>query len=337
LAGVTLWLFRSALLLFLAGALGLPAIETAVGRQATQPAALVPIKIGVPSKTDDFIVVYLAENLGYFERHGLRATIIPMTSAVAVAALQTGELDFWTGAGSGAKAAETGRPVRIVFVSSSAPGQLIIGARGVSALTDLRGKSIAVKVPLDTTSLATEFLLKQAGVPPGAYQLVYARTTENEIGLLITGKVAAANLETGPGLLMQARGFPLLASANSLKLLGTGLIASLDEIRTKPDLIRQAIAAVKESLQTILNDKAKTLAVMEREFHEPHEIAVKSYDLARSRWVPDGIPPAEAIRNEIALDTEALLAAHVDRSEPIRPEDILDLSFVRSALPAVRP
>ena len=327
------WLFPSALLLVLV----LPAIEPAVGRQTTQPATLVPVKIGVPSKTDDFIVVYLAKNLGYFERHGLQATIIPMTSAVAVAALQTGELDFWTGAGSGAKAAETGRPVRIVFVSSNAPGQLIIGARGVSALADLRGKSIAVKVPLDTTSLATQFLLKQAGVPPGAYQLVYARTTENEIGLLLTGKVAAANLETGPGLLMQARGFPLLASANGLKLLGTGLITSLDEIRAKRDLIRQTIAAVKESLQTIVSDKAKTVAVMEQEFHEPHEIAAKSYDLARSRWVPDGIPPAEAIRNEIALDTEALQAAHVDRPEPIRPEDILDLSFVRGAPPAVRP
>jgi ABC-type nitrate/sulfonate/bicarbonate transport system substrate-binding protein len=342
LAGMSMWLLINALLLVLAppqgfvSSLGLPPIE-ASWAQTTPPGGSIPIKIGVPSKTDDFIVVYLAKSLGLFERQGLQATILPMTSSVAMAALQSGELDFWTGAGSGAKAAETGRPVRIVFVSSSAPGQLIIGAKGVSTLTDLRGKSIAVKVPLDTTSLVTQYLLKLAGVPPDAFHLVYARTTENEVALLISGKVAAANLETGPGLLMQARGFPLLASAGSVKLLGTGLVTSLDEIRSKPDVIRRAIAAVKEALRIILSDKARTVAVMERELHEPHEIAAKSYDIARSRWLPDGIPPAEAIQNEIALDTEALQGAHVNRPEPIRPEDILDLSFLQGGAPAGRP
>ncbi len=102
-------------------------------------------------------------------------------------------------------------------------------------------------------------------------------------------------------------------------------------------MIRRAIAAVKEALRIILSDKARTIAVMERELHEPHEIAAKSYDIARSRWLPDGIPPAEAIQNEIALDTEALQGAHVNRPEPIRPEDILDLSFLQGGAPAGRP
>lgn len=305
-----------------------PPIGAAIGMQAGASGPLVPIKIGVPSLTDDFIPVYLARALGFFERHGLQATIIPMTPTVAVAALQNGELDFWVGAGSGAKAAETDRPVRIVFVSSSAPGQLIIGARDVSGLQDLRGKAVAVKVPLDTTTLVTQHLLRQAGVAPDAYRLVYARTTDNEIALLISGQVAAANLETGPGLLMQARGFPLLASANSVKLLGTGLVTSTDEIKNKPDVIRRTIAATRDALQTILRDRARTVAVMEQVFHESHEIAAKSYDIARGRWVPDGIPSAESVQNEIALDTEALRAAHVERANPIRPEDILDLSFV---------
>ncbi len=134
--------------------------------QPGPPGALVSIKIGVPSKTDDFIVVYLAKALGLFERHGLQATIIPMAPPIAVAALQSGELDFWTGGGSGAKAAEAGRPVRIVFLFAAAPGQLIIGAKGIKSLADLRGQAVAVKVPLDTTSLVTQYLLKQAALPP---------------------------------------------------------------------------------------------------------------------------------------------------------------------------
>lgn len=328
-AGMGVRLLSGILLLMLVEASPAPAIAQQPAAPATPPGPRIPIKLGVPSKSDDFVFVYLTRDLGIFDRYGLQATILVMPANLAVAALQSGELDFWTGAGSGAKAAETGRPVRIVFVASNAPGQLIIGARGLGSLADLRGKSIAVKVPLDTTSLATQYLLKQAGVAPDAYQLVYARTTENEIALLISGKVAAANLETGAGLLMQARGFPLLASAGSLKLLGTGLVASLDTIRGKPDVIRRTIAAVKEALQLMLSDRARTIALIEREFGEPHEIAAKSYDLARTRWQPEGIPAADAIQNEIALDTEALQGAHVNRPDPIRPEDILDLSFLR--------
>ncbi len=336
LAGIGVRLLSAAVLIVL-GAGGPPAgapLPAAVAEQPALSGPPVEIKIGVPSKTDDFIPVYLAKNLGIFERHGLQATIIPMASSVAVPALQNGELDFWVGAGSGAKAAETGQPIRIVFLSSDSPGQLIIGAKGTKRLTDLRGGAVAVKVPLDTTTLVTQYLLKQAGVPPDAYRLVYARTTENEISLLVSGRVVAANLETGPGLQMQADGYPILATATRVKLLGTGLVTSLAEIKNKPDVIRRTIAAVREALHIIITDKARTVAVMEREFGETHEIASHGYDIARGRWVPNGIPSPEAIRNEIALDTDALRDAHVSRPEPIRPEDILDLSFVQPGAPA---
>ncbi len=343
LAGVGIWLLRSALLVVLTG--GVPPAGALLPAAAAEQPAIQPgpsglpiaIKIGVPSKTDDFIPVYLAQDLGIFERHGLQATIFPMTSSVAVPALQSGELDFWVGAGSGAKAAEAGRPIRIVFVSSDAPGQLIIGAKGTKSLRDLRGGAVAVKVPLDTTTLVTQYLLKQAGVPADAYQLIYARTTDTEISLLVSGKVVAANLETGPGLQMEALGYPILATANRVKVLGTGLVTSLTEIKNKPDVIHRTIAAVKEALHMIVTDKARTVAVMEREFGETHEIASRAYDLAKGRWLPDGVPPAEAIRNEIALDTEALRDAHVSREAPIRPEDILDLSFLQPGAPAGRP
>ncbi len=157
---------------------------------------------------------------------------------------------------------------------------------------------------------------------------MYARTTENEISLLVSGRVAAANLETGLGLQLQASGYPILATGDGVRLLGTGLVTSLAEIRDKPDVIRRTIATAREALQIILHNKPRTVAVMQREFEESPEIASRAYDIAKSRWVANGVPPAEAVRNEIALDTEALRDAHVDRQGPIRPEDILDLSFL---------
>ena len=309
---------------------GTPAPGGPAAQTATAPPTLIRVTIAVPSVSDPFTDVYLARDLGIFARHGLDVQIVSMKPPTAFAALQAGEIDFWTGAGSGAKAAEAGRPLRVVFLASKAPVMLVVGAKDVTALAQLRGGAVAVKAPLDTTSLVTEYLLRRAGVAPGSYKLLYVGTTGAQVGVLQKGLAAAATVEVGSALRLEKEGYKVIGNPlTTMRLFGAGLVTSLAEIRTKPDVIRRAVAAERDALRVILTRKDAVVAVLQHDFHSSPSEASQIYDLLKDTWNPTGIPPAEAVRTEIQLDTEVLQESHAGPNRPLRESDFTDLQFVQ--------
>jgi ABC-type nitrate/sulfonate/bicarbonate transport system substrate-binding protein len=71
------------------------------------------IRIGVPELNAQFIPLALAEKRGFFQEEGLQGEIIRINPTVALAALVSGELDYWTVIGNSVGAAIQGVPLRV--------------------------------------------------------------------------------------------------------------------------------------------------------------------------------------------------------------------------------
>jgi ABC-type nitrate/sulfonate/bicarbonate transport system substrate-binding protein len=322
------------------GSAARPAAGTAASSPAPAPSAsvrsssggassaLAPVTVAVPVKAEPFMDFYVGRDLGIWAKHGLDLKIVVMKPPAALAAVTTGAVTFWGGAGSGAKAAETGRPVRIIFLGSDAPGVVMVGAKGVTNLKQVAGHTVAVKAPLDTTVVVTRALMKGAGVPSSAYHFDYAGTTGAQIALIQKGLAAAAILELGPALKLKAQGYPVIGSGLGVHTYGSGLLTSEQEIKDHPGVLRRAVAAYRDTLKLELSDKQKVLGVMEKEFNDSPALASQIYDLTRVSWVPGGVPPQSAVQGEIASDTAALVAAHVKLAHPLTESDFTDLQFV---------
>ena len=54
------------------------------------------ITIGVPELNAQFVPLALAERKGFFREDGIQADVIRINPTVALAALVSGELDYWT-------------------------------------------------------------------------------------------------------------------------------------------------------------------------------------------------------------------------------------------------
>ena len=63
------------------------------------------IRIGVPELNAQFVPLALAEKKGFFREDGLQAEVIRINPTVALAALVSGELDYWTVIGNSVAAA----------------------------------------------------------------------------------------------------------------------------------------------------------------------------------------------------------------------------------------
>ncbi|HSQ14317.1 MAG TPA: hypothetical protein VLM90_14905, partial [Candidatus Deferrimicrobium sp.] len=77
-----------------------------------QPKKLRPLRIALPSHSVSSTPIYIARSLGIFESLGFEPQILVLEPRAALAALLTGDLDFYTAAGTTGRAALRGVPVR---------------------------------------------------------------------------------------------------------------------------------------------------------------------------------------------------------------------------------
>jgi len=88
-----------------------------------------PLRIALPSHSVTAAPVYIAKNLGIFEKYGFETQILLLEPRAALAALLTGDLDFYTAAGTTGRAALRGVPVRVVMVALNRAEQCIVAAK----------------------------------------------------------------------------------------------------------------------------------------------------------------------------------------------------------------
>jgi len=122
---------------------------------------LAPLTIGA-LPTDGGSVVFYAKDLGYFERHGIDATVNTMSSGSAMsAAVVGGTLDIGnSNAATIAQARERGMPLRFIAPSSVAippPAMtdviMVAGNSAIRAGSDANGKVFGVSALKNLTQI----------------------------------------------------------------------------------------------------------------------------------------------------------------------------------------
>jgi ABC-type nitrate/sulfonate/bicarbonate transport system substrate-binding protein len=89
---------------------------------AQQKAKLRPLHIALANHSVTMTPIYVAKHMGIFESYGYDARVLVLEPRAGLTALLTGELDFYTGIGSTARAALRGLEVRVAFGCSQSPG-----------------------------------------------------------------------------------------------------------------------------------------------------------------------------------------------------------------------
>ena len=97
-------------------------LTSSLGSAQQQP-KLRRLRIALPSNTIGATHFYVGKSLGVFESYGFEVQILVLEPRAALAALLTGDLDFYTATGTTTRAALRGVPVRIIMVGLNRPDQ----------------------------------------------------------------------------------------------------------------------------------------------------------------------------------------------------------------------
>ena len=223
------------------------------------------LRIALPSNTIAATHVYVGKGLGIFENYGFEPQILILEPRAALAALLTGDLDFYTATGTTTRAALRGVPVRVIMVGLNRPDHVLVVAKEITSIDQLRGKVLGGYTAQATVNTVLIELLRKRGLKPDEYKILNVRTAR--LGALISGNVPAAvlnGLETAKAVKLGFR--PLARAADEIELATGGLGASIANIQSKREMFRAAVQAVLETIRISATQRERVLPVLMKQF-----------------------------------------------------------------------
>ena len=286
------------------------------------------VRIGFPDRAAQFVPLPLGEQRGFFREEGLQAEFIRIAPTVAIAALVSGEIDYYTSIGSGVAATIRGLPVRVVACYLPSAPIALIARPEFKSVRELKGKTIGVNTYGSPIEVIGRLIVKHFGMDP-----------DNEVRFLATGVIesrfaamsqglTAATLGSAPiDFLGRKQGFVILASASELfSYPASGLTASVKKIKEKPEEVKRVIKAGIKANRYIPQNRAGTIQVIADWLKIDQEMATATYDSVSKAFNDDGSIPEDGLRLVIE---EAKRTAKINREVPIN--EVEDLSILREA------
>lgn len=286
------------------------------------------IRIAFPDLAAQFVPLPLGEKKDFFREEGLQVEFIRVRPAVAMAALVSGEIDYYTVIGPGVTAAIQGMPLKVVACYAPGAPIALITRPEFKSVRELKGQSIGINGFGAATHITARLIFKHFGLDP-----------DKEIKFLDTGPLEARFAAMSRGLsagtvgspptdfLGKKLGFVVLARAHELfSYPVSGLVATVRKVKERPYEIKQVIKAGIKANRYMYHDREGTIQVMMHWLKIDKEMATATYEGVLKAFNEDGSIPEKGLRLVIE---EAKKTANVDRDVSL--SDVADFTILGEA------
>jgi NitT/TauT family transport system substrate-binding protein len=300
-----------------------------------QEKKLDPFTISYASVSGTRAPLWIAQDLGLFEKYGLDVNLIYISSGLtSVNALLGGSVDIIAASGSSAVgAAARGAPI-VIIASLGHIAYKLIALPSITSIQGLKGKIIGSSRIGAGTDYALRRLLPKLGLAPGKdVQLIPTGISESDrrLVMMLQGKIDAT-LATQDNLLqLDARGvkFSVLADLydNGVYTTGSDIATSRQLLKERPRQLKGFIMALTEGIAYGRAHKDYAMRIYRKylKIEDPRllESMHKNYLLGTIPMIP--YPREEALQNDIED-----LSYTYSYLKGKKASEFLDLSLLKS-------
>jgi len=286
------------------------------------------VRIGFPDLAASFLSLPLAQKKGFFQEEALQAEFIRINPTVALAALVSGEIDYYTVIGPAVAASIRGLPVKVVACHMPRAPIALVARAEFKSVQELRGKTVGLNILGGALEVTAKLIFKHFGLDPDKEIKFLANgPLESRFAALSKGLTAATLGSPPTDFLGKKMGFVVLARANELfSYPVSGPVASVKKIKEKPDEIKRVIKAGMKANSYIRQNRDGTIPVMVEWLKTDQEMATVTYESVLPVFSEDGSLPENGLR---LLIEEAKKQAKVERE--VSAAEVADLSILKKA------
>lgn len=277
-----------------------------------------------------FTPIWVAYEAGLFKKNGLNATLQLLTPQVSAQAVVSEEADFYTDGPDLINARLRGGQVKYFGGTIQQLVFQIWGAKEITTIKDLRGKTIAASTPRAALDTATREALKKNGlVPDKEVQILYVQTVPAILSSILGGKTAAGTLSAPNTLKAKESGLNLSVDVGKLNIPGVQVAYGTTEkyLKTRPNTVYTFLRAMAEGV--VLSRKDASVAKKAIGKYAKIEDAPTvdgTYDAFAPYWAMSLAVRAEAVRAQF----EYLDEKEFSNAKSADPKEFFDNSFVNA-------
>jgi NitT/TauT family transport system substrate-binding protein len=272
------------------------------------------INVAYPSPSwNTSLPVSMAKEFGLFTAEGLEVQPVYVRGGpVVMAALLGGDADFAVIAGvTAVTSIQRGADIVIVGGHTAYIDQVLIGAKGVTRLGELKGKVVGVTGSGGVTEFATvEALARKGLLRDKDYTILYSGNSPARVNALENGLIQAGAFSAIEKVVMEQKGYPLLLETGKTipEFPFMVIVTSRQKIKAHPSEIMAFLRAVRNSMNLIQTNKEKVIgAALKKDPNANVAVLRKSLD-----YTVDSFSINLAKKNIQALVNAAKLGVNLD-------------------------
>lgn len=285
------------------------------------------IRIGTPNNVG-YITLPVAQKKGFLKEEGFETEIIRFSGTVATAALNAGEINYFTGFSAPLHGAMRGLPFKVVASFMPAAPFVLVARPEFKSVQELKGKTIGISSPGTGGDLVTRMMLKHFGInPEKEAMLIRAGIGEGRLAAMQQGIIVATAVPFPLDLKAKKLGFNVLAKAHELfSYPESGLWVTVKTLKERPQEVKRVIKAGIKANRYIRSNRDETIQFLSEWLRIDRETATSSYDSLSHLFSLDGSIPEIGLR--LVIEENKKLA-QVNRE--VSFSEVADFSILKEA------
>jgi len=294
------------------------------------------LKAGYVSKDLNYLPFFIAQKKGLYAKEGVAVDLVSIGRAdVQLQALVAGEIHFANINADNIIAwnERTNGNLKVAAGSSNAAPYLLIGAKNVKKLDDLKGQKLGVaSLKGGATSILSAYLKTKGFVYPRDYSMIIiAGGTPARLSALESGAVAGAVLVTPFSDMAVDKGFTKLGDTteviSSYQFNNINIDPAWAE-KNRPAVVK-FIKAHIQALRWIYEHQADTVEFLSKEFGLPAQYGKRGIDYyTKNKVYPIN---GDVTIAGLKVNIEVQVQDGVITGAVPAPEKYIDLSYLRQA------
>jgi NitT/TauT family transport system substrate-binding protein len=266
---------------------------------------------------------------GFYKDEGIDLLYVSMRADLGIKALLAGDVDYIYSAGTAIRGAVQGVPVKALSFDFVKVFHSLMARPEITSPAALKGQRVAVSSFGATTDVSGRAALRALGLDPNRDVTMVALGGDTlRYAALQAGTVQAAVMSLPLNIRLKKEGYrELFYVGKILHQPLTGLVTSTEKIKRNPQQIQRTMRAFVRGMQAFKNDREGFVAFAQKQFGLSQDTTEEAYDYMVDSLSQDGFVDASVLEEAIR-DAKKLVGS----DKPIGPADVVDYSFLRTAL-----
>jgi NitT/TauT family transport system substrate-binding protein len=287
------------------------------------------IVVAYPQPSGVFTPLYVSHEAGLFKKYGLDVKLQVLNPQSTLQAVISGSADL---AASGDMVNARLQGARVKFFAGGVQQYVfqMWGAKDITDVQQLKGKTMAVSVPGAATDSSAKELLKKNGLSPEKdVKFIYVQTIPAILSAILTGNAAAGVLSAPNTLKAREAGLKLLADIGKFNILGfqSAYWATEQYLKDNPNIIYAFVKAVAEGTILSRNDPAGAQRAIAKHVKlDDPKMVNETYSVFAPYLTSNLAVRAEAIQAQLAYLDEK----QFPQARNADPREFFDNSFIEN-------